>query len=96
MKRLTFDAPTNKTVGTQSVEVLTADQRRVFCEIINTHATNKVYLAFGANDAVLNKGTCLLPNGGSVRMEPKYFNCRQRISAIASDADTVLAISIGR
>lgn len=96
MKTLTFDAPSNFTVTTSSQQVLAADSKRVFCEIINTHASAKIFLAFGAHDAVANKGTCLMPNGGTLTLTEEYMKCRQRVSAICDTGTANAAIQIGR
>lgn len=96
MKTLTFDAPSNFMATTSSQEVLVADQKRIFCEIINTHTTAKVYLAFGAHDAVVGKGTCLMPNGGTLTLTEEYMRCKQRVSGICDAGTANIAIQIGR
>lgn len=96
MKLLTFDAPSNFTATTTSQQVLAADNKRVFCEITNTHASAIVYLSFGPHNAVVGKGTPLMPNGGTVTLTEEYMRCRQAVNAIASAGTANIAISIGR
>jgi len=96
MKKLFFDAPTGFTVTTASQEVLAADRARQFTEIVNVSPSVTVFLAFGEHDAEVNKGTPLMPNGGTVTLTAEYMRCMQRVSAICGSTTAPIAIQVGR
>lgn len=97
MKPLKFDAPSNFTANGTSQVMLTYDKSRKFVELVNTHATQKAFLAFGDDTAVLNKGAVLMANGGTITMTEEFMNgCCNKMSIIADGAGTNIAINIGR
>lgn len=83
-------SPTSATVGTSSAQIVAADAATKFVELTNTHATNWIYLAFGAT-AVVGSGVALAPGGGSWS-PPPGFTVTSAVNAIASGASTNVAV----
>jgi hypothetical protein len=74
---------TSTTVGTSSVTLIAANAVRKEAHIVNDHASNIVYLKYGAT-AVANQGIRLNPNGGT----HKVTGYAGVVAAIASGAST--------
>lgn len=87
---LVAQTPTTATVGTTSSTVVATNASRKGCSIINL-SVNVVSLAFGVNNAVLNRGITLT-NTGSVYEMSEYDYTTSQINAIASDVSSVIAI----
>lgn len=86
---LTPLAPATATAGLASGNILAANANRRGLVISNTSA-NRIFLAFGSNNAVLNKGIYLSP-GGVWEMESSTFTT-QAVNAIASGAGSTVSI----
>lgn len=86
----TGNAPTFATVGVTSATALAANTSRSAVVLTNTSG-NTIYLAFGANAAVVGSGIVLYPYGGSLQLNVED-NVQQAIQAIASAASSNLAI----
>lgn len=87
---LTGRAPGSASVSGTSAVVVAANINRRSVILVNLHATQWVYLAFG-QAAELNKGVALAPNGGSYSMNALEVSS-QTVNAIASGAATPVAI----
>lgn len=87
---LTPAAPANATVGVASAEAVAARTTRKGLVLVNTSA-NWIFLGFGANAAVVNKGISLSPNGGSWTMDEHTFT-RQAVNAIAEAGGSNLGV----
>lgn len=96
MKKLTFDAPSGFTVTVANQKVLDYDRGRQFCEITNASPSVKVFISFGTHPAEVNKGTFLMPNGGTVTLTELYMRSTQQVNAIADGGSANIAIQIGR
>jgi len=86
---LTATAPGTATIGTSSSQVVAAATTRKGLIITNTHATQRVSLAFGTA-AVLDSGVTLMP-GQSFIMDEYSFHTGA-VNAWASGASTVLSV----
>lgn len=75
MKNLTFDAPTNKAVTTESSLLLdmTAKPLYKFVEFTNISSTD-VYLAFNNNPAEVEKGSVIFPGERYVMIHPEKIS----------------------
>lgn len=87
---LTPSAPAAATVGVASAQAVASNANRKGLILINTHATQRISLAFGAT-AVLDAGVTLYANGGSYAMGT-FDVTTAAVNAIASGASTNLAI----
>lgn len=83
---LTASSPTFATVGTTSAQILASNASRKGCSVQNNSATASVYLAFGANAAVVGSGIFLAPYGTYTMDE--YLYVTSSINAIASAVGT--------
>lgn len=75
-----------------TTEVRPANPRRADMELVNI-SNQWIFLGRG-NDAVLNEGIALAPNGGSYHMGPDNLFLGA-INAIATGGDKILTISEG-
>lgn len=87
---LTASAPTVATVGASSAQAVASNANRKGLILINTHASQRISLAFGAT-AVLDSGITLFPNGGSYNMG-EYDFTTAAVNAIASGAGTPMTV----
>lgn len=78
------------TIGAASVSVLVANESRKRVIIVNSHATQSVWLSLGAT-AVVGQGIYLAPNGGSFEIAPDEVWTGQ-ILGIASGAGTIVGV----
>ena len=86
---LTPAAPATATAGVASGAMVAANASRRGLSIHNTSA-NRVFLAFGANAAALNRGIFLAP-GGSWTMGQEDFTTLA-VNAIAAAAGSTLSV----
>lgn len=86
---LTGSAPAAATVGIDSSQVLAANANRKGFVFVNTSASN-ISFGIGTNDAIMNYGITLTPNGVWVSDEYNYVT--SAINAIASAEDSNLTI----
>lgn len=86
---LTPLAPATATAGVASAQMVAANTNRRGLVISNTSA-NRVFLAFGSNNATLNRGIYLGP-GGNWLMD-QYTFTTQAVNAIAAAAGSTLSI----
>jgi len=84
---LTPKAPSFKSVGAASVEIVAANPARRSLVLVN-ESTVRVYLAFGAHAAVVGRGIVLMPNGGTWEMDPSTYTTLA-VNGIASEAANV-------
>lgn len=86
---LTPLAPATATAGVASGNIVAANSNRRGLVISNTSA-NRLFLAFGANNAVLNRGIYL--SAGGVWVMDTYTFTTQAVNAIASGAGSTVSI----
>lgn len=87
---LTGSAPATGTVGTSSATLVAANVNRRGC-VITVIGSGSVFLAFGANAAVINSGIAL-PGARSVFIMDAFTYSREAINAIASAAGVTVSI----
>lgn len=87
---LTASAPDTATVTASSTEVVAANANRQGLVIVNITG-NPVFLAFGANIAVLNNGIALTTMG-SVYETSEYDFVTSAVNAISTVASNVISI----
>ena len=88
-QNLSADAPTFVTVGVASGQVLPLNLSRRGAVLVNTSA-NRISFGIGTA-AILDRGITLYGNGGTWQMDEHTFTL-ERINAIASGADSNLAV----
>lgn len=86
---LTPLAPATATAGVGSGNIVGANANRRGLVVSNTSA-NRIFLAFGANNATLNRGIYLGPGG--VWVMDTYTFTTQAVNAIASGAGSTVSI----
>lgn len=79
-------------VQTVTTEVRLANERRADMELVNI--SNQWIFLGRDNDAVLNEGIALAPNGGAYHIGPDNL-FKGAINAIAEGGDKILTISEG-
>ena len=83
-------APTQIDVDTASKTVVSENYNRYGIVLTNL-STGTMYLAFGANTAVVGSGVVLLPHGGNWSMDEFNFT-KEAVQAIAHANNSLLAI----
>lgn len=88
-KKVSSANPYGFTVTTSSAQLLPANPNRLQLTLVNTGSTGKIFINYG-NTAQLNKGICLLPNGGSYEINESnpYLGL---ISAISDNTAATLS-----
>ncbi|QYO64285.1 hypothetical protein [Leptolyngbya sp. 7M] len=89
-RRIEFCQSYNFTVGTQSLQLLSANSQRLQATFVNRHSSAQVFLNYG-NTATSGAGICLLPNGGSYEIN-RTNPYQGVISAISSAAGATLSV----
>jgi len=87
---INFSAPASTLVASSYDTAVAANLDRLGLVLTNL-SNSTIYIAFGANAAVLNRGIVLTPNGGVWTMDEYNFT-NERITAIANTANSILAI----
>ena len=83
-------APSNVLIGATSGVAVVANANRQGLIIANI-SSSTMYLGLAGNDAVLNSGIVLIPNGGVWTMDEYNFN-NEAIEAIAHSANNILCV----
>lgn len=85
-------APATVTVAqAASTAILAASSSRVRYSISNCDAANPIFVAYGGNAAVLNRGDRIGP-GGALIVQPEDGFASLAIAGIAQTADVVVAV----
>jgi len=84
-------APATVSVATSSTQILAADGARVRYSISNCDAANAIYLAFGGNAAVANRGVLVTPKGSFI-CEPSDGFGSLEVRGIADTAAVTVAV----
>jgi len=98
MKKLKFDAPTNKAVTNVSSLLIDLDAETTaykFVEFTNTGASD-VFISFNDHTAVVNKGTVVLPFGGSFTMVSPFLESGGKVNCISNSGGENICITTAR
>lgn len=82
--------PTQIDVDTVSKTIIVDTPTRTGLVLTNL-SDGTIYIAFGANPAVLNSGIAVLPGGGNFSMD-EFVYSKEIVSAIAHTNNSLLAI----
>lgn len=88
-KQISFCQPFGLTIGTTSLALLPPNANRLQATFVNTHASNRIFLNYGAT-ATANQGITLMPNGGSYEIN-ETNPYKGLISAVASAAGSTVS-----
>ena len=95
MKRLYFDVIGNGTASTVSSKLLDENVDYQYVRLTNLHPTSKIFLAFGSQNAELNKGMVLMPLSNIV-FDKENCNCNQQMNFIGEAGGEIVAYAAAR
>ena len=87
---LTASAPTNATVTGTSAQIVASNSSRKGLTLTNL-STDKIFLGYGSNAAVLNSGDSLLFTGSTYNAD-EYSYVTSAVNAISSGTSSLISI----